>query len=104
MGNKFQTDSSPDNCEDDFDRADTEIPERNVHVLVNHDGMVIWVPHRIYRSSCSVDISMFPFDSQVSSFLVNFQIKLTASKQGENRLLICAHRHDLGTVLTIESL
>ena len=103
LGNKSQTDPSPDNCEDDFDRADTEIPEHNMHVLVNHYGMVIWVPHRIYRSSCSVDISMFPFDSQVSSFLINFQIKLTALKQGENWLLICAHCHDLCTVLTIES-
>ena len=36
--------------------ADTEIPERNVHVLVDPDGNVIWIPHRIYRSSCSVDV------------------------------------------------
>ncbi len=32
---------------------------------VGADGTVLWVPHQIFRSSCSIDVLDFPFDYQV---------------------------------------
>ena len=46
-------------------RGDTEQPERATHVIVGNTGEVNWFSHRIFRSSCSVDVALFPFDSQV---------------------------------------
>jgi hypothetical protein len=34
-------------------------------VLVNHDGRVQWMGPSLMRTSCQVDIKMFPFDTQV---------------------------------------
>lgn len=31
---------------------------------VRYDGYVIWNPPAIFRSSCQIDITYFPFDSQ----------------------------------------
>lgn len=33
-------------------------------MVVNYAGEVIWYPHRLYQSSCSVDVTYFPFDNQ----------------------------------------
>lgn len=32
---------------------------------VRYDGHVTWNPPAIFRSSCQIDITYFPFDSQV---------------------------------------
>ena len=45
-------------------RADTESGARNALVVVLYDGTVQWVPHQIFRSSCSINVTNFPFDEQ----------------------------------------
>lgn len=32
--------------------------------IVRYDGNVTWNPPAIFRSSCQIDITYFPFDSQ----------------------------------------
>jgi hypothetical protein len=32
--------------------------------VVQHDGSVLWIPPAIYKSSCKIDITHFPFDKQ----------------------------------------
>ncbi|ELT91195.1 hypothetical protein CAPTEDRAFT_207723 [Capitella teleta] len=38
---------------------------RNTLVLVNYNGSITWIPHQIFHSSCSLDVTAFPFDRQV---------------------------------------
>lgn len=45
-------------------RADTHKNERDVLVVINNTGEVLWIPHRIYRASCAVDVTSYPFDTQ----------------------------------------
>ncbi len=45
-------------------RADTHKLERDVLSVISNDGNVLWIPHRIYHSSCSVDVTNYPFDRQ----------------------------------------
>ena len=35
-------------------------------MVVSSDGTVVWVPPVKYQSSCVIDMTDFPFDSQVS--------------------------------------
>ena len=47
---------------------DRERSESNGEMLVvDYKGTVAWVPPIIYRSNCTVDMSDFPFDIQVSA-------------------------------------
>ncbi|KAJ1525706.1 hypothetical protein ONE63_008917 [Megalurothrips usitatus] len=36
----------------------------NTNVIVYSNGMVTWLSHGIYRSSCDIDVEFFPFDIQ----------------------------------------
>lgn len=47
--------------------ADSRLTEhREAMAVVSNDGTVLWIPPAIFRSSCSIDITHFPFDEQVS--------------------------------------
>jgi len=32
--------------------------------VVQHDGSVMWIPPAIFMSTCQIDITNFPFDTQ----------------------------------------
>ncbi len=42
--------------------ADPEDSARHALVMVFPDGTMNWVPHRIYKSSCKINVEDFPFD------------------------------------------
>ena len=45
-------------------RADPKSEFRDVLAVVLPDGTVRWVPHQIFKSSCILDVTNFPFDYQ----------------------------------------
>lgn len=48
-----------------LDSADERLTEmRDALAVVYRDGTVLWVPQAVYKSSCSIDITFFPFDEQ----------------------------------------
>ena len=47
----------------DFDR---------IRVLLKYDGTIHWEPGGIFRTTCDIDISFFPFDAQVSVSPLSF--------------------------------
>ncbi|XP_025109822.1 acetylcholine receptor subunit alpha-like isoform X3 [Pomacea canaliculata] len=48
-----------------YNYADTRLNElRDAQCVVSHDGGVVWIPQAIFKSSCSIDITHFPFDVQ----------------------------------------
>ena len=44
--------------------ADPKSELRDVLAVVSYDGVVRWIPHQIFKSSCSLDVTNFPFDEQ----------------------------------------
>ena len=45
-------------------RANTDESQRKVMAVVMHDGTVTWYPHKVFQSSCAIDVRNFPFDNQ----------------------------------------
>ena len=46
--------------------ADTRLKEhREAMAVVSDDGTVLWIPMAIFKSTCSIDITHFPFDEQI---------------------------------------
>lgn len=49
-----------------FCSADDRLDEkRKAMAVISSDGHVLWIPQSIFKSSCSIDITNFPFDSQI---------------------------------------
>lgn len=45
--------------------ADDRLKEhRDAYAVVSYDGTVMWIPQAIFKSSCVIDITYFPFDLQ----------------------------------------
>ncbi|XP_050525165.1 acetylcholine receptor subunit beta-like 1 [Daktulosphaira vitifoliae] len=48
-----------------FNNADGNYEVRyKSNVLIHPDGQMLWVPPAIYQSSCTIDVTYFPFDQQ----------------------------------------
>ncbi|XP_013418084.1 neuronal acetylcholine receptor subunit alpha-5 isoform X2 [Lingula anatina] len=48
-----------------YNYADTRLKERREALaVVSNDGQVMWIPQAIFKSSCNIDITYFPFDIQ----------------------------------------
>ncbi|CAD5118370.1 DgyrCDS7081 [Dimorphilus gyrociliatus] len=48
-----------------YNYADTRLREhRDAFVVVSSTGGILWIPPAIYKSSCVIDITYFPFDRQ----------------------------------------
>lgn len=48
-----------------FFSADTRLEEqREALVVVDYNGTTLWMPQAILKSTCSIDITYFPFDNQ----------------------------------------
>ena len=53
-------------CSSADDQYDREVHHELIAVL--HNGTVKWIPSAIYKSSCQVDMTNFPFDEQTCLF------------------------------------
>ena len=54
-----------------FCRADELIPDfERIRVLLAHDGLLHWEPGGIFRTTCDIDITYFPFDVQHCPLLI----------------------------------
>ena len=70
--------------------AETDLEEREALALVHADGLIRWYPHSIFRSSCAIDATNFPFDEQIcnmwfgswthTSQLVDLQVSFATSE------------------------
>ncbi len=45
-------------------RADVLIEQREALAVVHSNGNVFWFPHSIFKATCSLDVTNFPFDEQ----------------------------------------
>ena len=54
--------------------------KQNTKAVVSYDGEVTWMPPAILKSSCSIDVTYFPFDAQ------NCTMKFGAWTHGKSRI------------------
>ncbi|CAD5113922.1 DgyrCDS3081 [Dimorphilus gyrociliatus] len=47
-----------------YNTASVETVARDALAVINYNGRVMWYPHTVFKSSCSVDVTNFPFDNQ----------------------------------------
>ena len=43
--------------------------QREANAIVTYDGTVLWISRAIFRSSCAIDVTHFPFDEQNCSLI-----------------------------------
>ncbi|GAA51702.1 neuronal acetylcholine receptor subunit alpha-4 [Clonorchis sinensis] len=49
-----------------YNFADERLKEhREARVVIQNDGSVLWIPQALFKSTCEVEITYFPFDTQV---------------------------------------
>nr|QQY02490.1 acetylcholine-gated chlorid channel-1 [Cryptocotyle lingua] len=49
-----------------YNFADERLKEhREARVVIQHDGSVLWIPQALFKSTCEVEITFFPFDTQI---------------------------------------
>ena len=52
-----------------YNNADaTSLSLQSTHMIITSDGNVTWLSTSIFRSSCSMNVRYFPFDTQVTKF------------------------------------
>ena len=52
-----------------FCSAEVDINHRHAQLVINYAGNVSWYTHSMWKSSCSIDVTNFPFDDQTCSLL-----------------------------------
>ena len=65
--------------------------KQNTKAVVSYDGEVTWMPPAILKSSCSIDVTYFPFDAQ------NCTMKFGAWTHGKSRIDLKMIRNEANT-------
>ena len=65
--------------------------KQNTKAVVQSDGSVLWMPPAILKSSCSIDVTYFPFDAQ------NCTMKFGAWTHGKSRIDLKMIRNEANT-------
>ncbi|KAL7980376.1 hypothetical protein Chor_014705 [Crotalus horridus] len=47
-----------------YDNADGHFEGTSTKAIVKHDGTIVWTPPANFKSSCTIDVTYFPFDLQ----------------------------------------
>ncbi|KAF6771539.1 hypothetical protein AHF37_09842 [Paragonimus kellicotti] len=50
----------------DFSADERLVEQREARVVISSNGNTLWVPQALFKSTCEVEITYFPFDTQVS--------------------------------------
>lgn len=58
------------------------------NVLIYPNGEVLWVPPAIYQSSCTIDVTYFPFDQQTCIMKVCVSVGLSSCLAGSSSFTI----------------
>ena len=75
-------------------RADELMPDfERIRVLLRHDGKLHWEPGGIFKTTCDIDITYFPFDSQQCPLLIG-AYSYISSKMNITNASSQIHTHD----------
>ncbi|KAK6187207.1 hypothetical protein SNE40_005285 [Patella caerulea] len=60
------------------------------NVIITADGQVIWTTHNLFKTSCKIDITKFPFDNQICETVIS-----PAYQRYSPFVFIADDKHDL---------